>query len=125
MASIANSLPNPTLPFPNPQNERERAANYEAQIRNLPYPNPRSDRERAVNFEFTSRNIVGAVWDHTPRRWYIPVGLEFANDPKNPLPGYLPPFFGAAHEYVDDDHGWIEVRHSRRRRARRNRYPDA
>ncbi len=124
-SSTAITLPSASLPFPNPRTERERAANYEAQIRNLPYPNARSDRERAVNFEFSSRNIVGAVWDHTPRRWYIPIGLEYANDPQNPLPNYRSPFFGAQHEWADDDHGWTEVRHSRRRRARRNRSPDA
>jgi hypothetical protein len=89
----------------------------------LPYPSPRNDRERSANFEYSSRNIVGAVWDNTPRRWYIPVGLEYANDPKNPLPNYRSPFFGAAHEYADDEHGWTEVRHSRRRRRTHRRTP--
>ncbi len=88
-------------------------------INSLPYPTPRNDIERNANFEFSSRGIVGAVWDNTPRKWWIPVGLEWANDPRNPVPAYLPPFFGAAKEWEDDEHGWTYVRHSRRRRRAR------
>lgn len=91
----------------------------------LPYPAPRNDVERAVNFQWSSKNIVGAVWQPTPRAWWIPVGLEWANDPRNPLPAYRPPFFGGTREYLDDDDGWTEVHNSSRkyrdRRRRRSR----
>lgn len=98
-------------------------------VAELPYPNPRNDIEREANFMWSSRRIVGAVWDKTPRKWWIPVGLEYANDPLNPLPPYLPPFFGGTREYVDDDDGWTEVRNSTRkyrsrRRARRTYITD-
>lgn len=83
----------------------------------LPYPNPRNPIERAANFASSSKNIVGAVFDTTPRKWWIPVGLEYANDPRNPLPNYRPPFFGGTREYENDDEGWTEVRNSRRRAA--------
>lgn len=90
----------------------------------LPYPEPRTDAEREANFNWSSRNIVGAVWDTTPRRWWIPVGLEYANDPHNPLPQYRPPFFGGTRDYVDDEDGWAEIRNSTRKyRARRRRSP--
>jgi hypothetical protein len=88
----------------------------------LPYPSPRNEIERQANFEFSSRGIVGAVWDKTPSRWWIPRGLEWANDPANPLPAYLPPFFGAKKEYANDDEGWTQVSRKRKRsrRARRS-----
>jgi hypothetical protein len=87
----------------------------------LPYPNPRNATERAANFEASSKNIVGAVFVKNPRAWYIPVGLEYANDPRNPLPNYRPPFFGGTREYKNDEEGWTEVRNSRRRRRNRSR----
>lgn len=87
----------------------------------LPYPTPRTPAERDANFAYSSKFIVGAVYDPTPRRWYIPVGLEYANDPANPLPGYRCVFFGAHTDYVDDDHGWVEVRNSSRKYRNRRR----
>ncbi len=84
----------------------------------LPYPHPVNNLERDANFAYSSTKIVGAVWDNTPRRWWIPAGLEYAHDPSNPLPNYRPPFFGALYDYDDDDHGWIEV-HTSSRRYRR------
>lgn len=92
----------------------------------LPYPNPRTDVERNANYIHSCKNIVGAVWDTTPRRWWIPVGLEYANDPQNPLTNYRSPFFGGDVNYDDDDErGWTDVRNSSRRyrtyrRSRRN-----
>ncbi len=87
----------------------------------LPYPYPKSPYERKANHIASCKNIVGAVWDTTPRRWWIPPGLEYANDPANPLPNYRSPFFGADREYDNDDEGWTYVSTSRRRRINRRR----
>lgn len=82
------------------------------------HENPKNDVEREENFQSSSRAVVGAAWVKNPSPWWIPVGLEWANDPSNPLPAYLPPFFGAEREYGPEE-GWQIVRH--RRRPRRNR----
>lgn len=87
----------------------------------LPYPDPVNDIQRKANHIASCKNIVGAVWDTTPRRWWIPPGLEYANDPANPLPNYRSPFFGADREYDNDDEGWTYVSTSRRRRINRRR----
>ncbi len=96
----------------------------------LPFPTPRNDDERKSNFLASSRNIVGAVWDTTQTQWWIPKGLEWANDPKNPQRAYLPPFFGGTKLWENDDQGWVEVasrrklkRHSRADRKRRGLVP--
>lgn len=81
--------------------------------------NPKNDVEREHNFIVSSKGIVGAVWVKNPAPWWIPRGLEWANDPANPLPGYLPPFFGAERAYGPEE-GWQTVR-TTRRRPRRNR----
>jgi hypothetical protein len=82
--------------------------------------NPRNEMEREHNFMVSSKGIVGAVWVKNPAPWWIPRGLEWANDPQNPLPSYLPPFFGADREYGPEE-GWQTVRSTVRRRPRRNR----
>jgi hypothetical protein len=87
----------------------------------LPYPSPRNADERHANFIASSRPIVGASWDLRPRSWWIPTGLEWANDPKNPLPAYLPPFFGAQKEWANDDQGWTHVSHHRKKKNYRRR----
>lgn len=99
--------------------ERQKRAKLMAEL--IVYENPKNDDEREANFLASSRAVVGAVWAKTDGRWWIPVGLEWANDPENPLPAYLPPFFGAEREYGPEE-GWQIVRHSTRRRSpRRNR----
>ncbi len=89
----------------------------------LPFSSPRNDEERQANFLASSRGIVGAVWDNSRPQWWIPRGLEWANDPKNPLPAYLPPFFGGTKLWENDDQGWTEVvsRRTLKRRARADR----
>jgi hypothetical protein len=82
--------------------------------------NPKNDEERQHNFLISSKSIVGAVWVKNPGPWWIPPGLEYANDPANPLPNYLSPFFGADREYGPEE-GWQTVRHSNRSRPRRSR----
>jgi len=81
--------------------------------------NPKNAMEMEHNFMVSSKGIVGAVWVKNPAPWWIPRGLEWANDPENPLPPYLPPFFGAEREYGPEE-GWQTVR-TTRRRPRRNR----
>jgi hypothetical protein len=61
--------------------------------------------------------IVGAVWVDRPSSM-IPVGLEGSNDPKNPPPAYRSPFFGGTRDYVDDEDGFITVRHNKHRNRR-------
>jgi hypothetical protein len=89
----------------------------------LPFETPRNPDERNANFLATSRTVVGAVWDTHSTHWWIPRGLEWANDPKNPLPPYLPPFFGGTKLWTNDDDGWTEVtsRRTLKRRARAER----
>ena len=81
--------------------------------------NPKNQAELEHNFMLSSKSIPGAVWVKNPAPWWIPRGLEWANDPANPLPPYVPPFFGADREYGPEE-GWQVVR-STRRRPRRNR----
>jgi hypothetical protein len=92
-------------------------------INTLPFPSPRTDEQRQANFLASSRGIVGAVWDTRQTAWWIPKGLEWANDPKNPLPGYRSPFFGGTKLWENDDQGWVEVvsRRTLKRRARADR----
>lgn len=87
----------------------------------LPFPNPRTDEQRQSNFIASSASIVGAVWDTRHTAWWIPRGLERFNDPKNPLPGYRSPFFGAEKEWENDDQGWTTVSHKRSKAVRRRR----
>jgi hypothetical protein len=87
----------------------------------IPYENPVNDLQRKANYKASCQRVVGAVWDSTPRTWWIPVGLEYANDPANPLPQYKSPFFGADREYENEDEGWTYVSTSRRRRINRRR----
>lgn len=87
----------------------------------LPYPNPRNADERKMNFLSSSVGIVGAVWDMRPTTWWIPRGLEWSNDPKNPVPAYRSPFFGAAKEWETDGQGWTHVTHHRKTKNYRKR----
>ena len=87
----------------------------------LPYATPRNDDERAANFYASSRNVVGANWDHRQHTWWIPTGLEWANDPKNPLPAYIPPTFGAEKEWANDEQGWTHVSYSQKKKSYRKR----
>ena len=100
------------------QEARQKRAKLMASL--VIHENPKNDFEREENFQSSSRAVVGAVWVKNPAAWWIPRGLEWANDPANPLPPYLPPFFGADREYGPDE-GWQTVRHTTRRRPRRNR----
>lgn len=101
------------------QAERQKRAVLMSSL--MVFENPKNDIERQANFDASSRAVVGAVWAKDTGRWWIPRGLEYANDPANPLPSYLPPFFGADRVYGPEE-GWQTVRHTTRRRSpRRNR----
>lgn len=80
--------------------------------------NPRTDADRRHNFAVSSAKIVGAVYVKNPGPWWIPPGLESTHD----MPStYRTVFFGAKHEYENDDEGWQTVNHNARRDRRRIR----
>ncbi len=99
------------------------ASNNKTTAMKMPFETPRNAEERHAKFRASSRGVVGAVWDTRHTTWWIPPGLEWANDPKNPLPAYLPPFFGGTKLWENDDEGWTEAvsRRTLKRRSRAER----
>jgi hypothetical protein len=63
------------------------------------------------------RVIVGAVWDPSPRRWWVPPGLEQTHD----LPiSYRTVHFGADREYGPEE-GWQRYSSRRQKQAARHK----
>lgn len=73
--------------------------------------------------EAMPRKIVGAEWVAHPGPWWVPPGLEATQGPGAKPINYLPIFFGAQHEWENDEQGWqlFETRRARQWRRRETR----
>jgi len=87
----------------------------------MPSSTKLNDNDRELNFAVSSRNVMGATRDSLGHAWWIPSGLQWSNDPKNPPPAYKSPFFGAQKAWENDDQGWtvVSYSHKKKNRARR------